>query len=124
MSIVYSYEDLSVWKKSMNLAEKIYELTKFMPKEEVYGLTAQMRRAAVSIPSNIAEGQQRTSTREFLRFLSIARGSNAELQTQLVLACKLGYFQSEQIRETMNLTREVSKMINALMISLNKRPYI
>ena len=95
-----------------------------MPKEELYGLTAQMRRAAVSIPSNIAEGQQRTSTREFLRFLSIARGSNAELQTQLVLACKLGYFQSEQIRETMNLTREISKMINALMISLNNRPYI
>ena len=124
MSIVYSYEDLSVWKKSMNLAVKIYELTKHMPKEELYGLTAQMRRAAVSIPSNIAEGQQRTSTREFLRFLSIARGSNAELQTQLVLACKLGYFQSEQIRETMNLTKEVSKMINALMISLNKRPYI
>ena len=121
MSIVYSYEDLSVWKKSMNLAVKIYELTKHMPKEELYGLTAQMRRAAVSIPSNIAEGQQRTSTREFL---SIARGSNAELQTQLVLACKLGYFQSEQIRETMNLTKEVSKMINALMISLNKRPYI
>ena len=124
MSIVYSYEDLSVWKKSMNLAEKIYGLTKFMPKEEVYGLTAQMRRAAVSIPSNIAEGQQRASTKEFLRFLSIARGSNAELQTQLVLACRLGYFQSEQIRETMNLTKEVSKMINALMISLNKRPYI
>lgn len=124
MSIVYSYEDLSVWKKSMNLAVKIYELTKHMPKEELYGLTAQMRRAAVSIPSNIAEGQQRTSTREFLRFLSIARGSNAELQTQLVLACKLGYFQSEQIRETMNLTREISKMINALMISLNNRPYI
>ena len=124
MSTVYSYEDLSVWKKSMNLAVKIYELTKHMPKEELYGLTAQMRRAAVSIPSNIAEGQQRTSTREFLRFLSIARGSNAELQTQLVLACKLGYFQSEQIRETMNLTREISKMINALMISLNNRPYI
>ena len=124
MSIVYSYEDLSVWKRSMNLAVKIYELTKHMPKEELYGLTAQMRRAAVSIPSNIAEGQQRTSTREFLRFLSIARGSNAELQTQLVLACKLGYFQSEQIRETMNLTREISKMINALMISLNNRPYI
>ena len=124
MSIVYSYEDLSVWKKSMNLAVKIYELTKHMPKEELYGLTAQMRRAAVSIPSNIAEGQQRASTKEFLRFLSIARGSNAELQTQLVLACKLGYFQSEQIRETMNLTREISKMINALMISLNKRPYI
>ena len=124
MSIVYSYEDLCVWKKSMNLAVKIYELTKHMPKEELYGLTAQMRRAAVSIPSNIAEGQQRTSTREFLRFLSIARGSNAEFQTQLVLACKLGYFQSEQIRETMNLTREISKMINALMISLNNRPYI
>ena len=124
MSIVYSYEDLCVWKKSMNLAVKIYELTKHMPKEELYGLTAQMRRAAVSIPSNIAEGQQRASTKEFLRFLSIARGSNAELQTQLVLACKLGYFQSEQIRETMNLTKEVSKMINALMISLNKRPYI
>ena len=124
MSIVYSYEDLSVWKKSMNLAVKIYELTKHMPKEELYGLTAQMRRAAVSIPSNIAEGQQRASTKEFLRFLSIARGSNAELQTQLVLACRLGYFQSEQIRETMNLTKEVSKMINALMISLNKRPYI
>ena len=124
MSIVYSYEDLSVWKKSMNLAVKIYELTKHMPKEELYGLTAQMRRAAVSIPSNIAEGQQRASTKEFLRFLSIARGSNAELQTQLVLACRLGYFQSEQIRETMNLTREISKMINALMISLNNRPYI
>lgn len=124
MSTVYSYEDLSVWKKSMNLAVMIYELTKLMPKEEVYGLSAQMRRAAVSVPSNIAEGQQRVSTRDFLRFLSIARGSNAELQTQLLLACKLNYFQSEQIQKAMNLTREVSKMINALMISLNKRPYI
>ena len=124
MSTVYSYEDLSVWKKSMNLAVMIYELTKLMPKEEVYGLSAQMRRAAVSVPSNIAEGQQRVSTRDFLRFLSIARGSNAQLQMQLLLACKLNYFQSEQIQKAMNLTREVSKMINALMISLNKRPNI
>ena len=81
-----SYRELIVWQKSMELAEKVYLLVKALPKEETYALSDQMRRAAVSIPSNIAEGHARQSQKEFLQFLCIARGSRAELETQLLLA--------------------------------------
>ena len=87
--MVQSFRDLLVWQRAMQLTVAIYSLTKDFPREELYGLTSQIRRAAVSIPSNIAEGQGRQSTGEFKNFIGIARGSNFELQTQLEIACAL-----------------------------------
>lgn len=112
-----SYRELIVWQKSMELAEKVYLLVKALPKEETYALSDQMRRAAVSIPSNIAEGHARQSQKEFLQFLCIARGSRAELETQLLLARRLGYFNkvsSELYETTMSLLDEISKMLFSL----------
>ena len=87
---VKNYTELLVWRKAMELTAEVYRIVKMLPKEELFALSDQMRRAAVSIPSNIAEGQARTSTREFLKFLSIAKGSKAELETQLILCVKVG----------------------------------
>ena len=84
-----SYKELFVWQKAMDLVAEIYRIVKLLPKEETYGLSDQMRRAAVSIPSNIAEGQARNTTREFINYLYTARGSNAELQTQCLICVKL-----------------------------------
>ena len=89
------YKDLMVWQKSMDLAEKIYEAFKSMPKEELFGLSDQMRRAVISVPSNIAEGQQRSSTKDYIRFLHIARGSLGELETQIILCERLKYLEHE-----------------------------
>jgi four helix bundle protein len=116
---VKSYQDLIVWQKSMELVERIYRMTKVFPKEELYGLTSQIRRAAVSIPSNIAEGQARKSTAEFRNFLSIAQGSRAEVETQTLIAQRLGYVTSQQIQEIMNLLDEISRMLNSLQSKLN-----
>ena len=114
MSALY-YKDLIVWHKSMDLVTEIYGLVKLLPKEELYSLSDQMRRSAVSIPSNIAEGQQRKSNKEFVNFLSFARGSLAELETQLLICVRLEYFNYESIDKSMNLCKEIGKMINALM---------
>src|ERR1700691_3577747 len=93
--MVKSFRDLDVWNLGVELAETVYRVTARFPKSELFALTAQMRRAAVSIPSNIAEGRARDSTREFLRFLAISRGSLAELETQLELAIRVDYSDSE-----------------------------
>ncbi len=85
------HQELKVWQEAMSLVKDIYRVTKEFPREEIYALTSQMRRAAVSIPSNIAEGAARTGNREFLQFLSIARGSLSELETQLIIAGELNY---------------------------------
>ena len=117
-----SYKELIVWQKSMELAEKVYLLVKALPKEETYALSDQIRRAAVSIPSNIAEGHARQSQKEFLQFLCIARGSRAELETQLLLARRLGYFEtvsSELYDATMILLDEISRMLFSLNSKLS-----
>lgn len=93
------HQELKVWQEAMSLVIDIYRVTKEFPREEIYALTSQMRRAAVSVPSNIAEGAARTGDREFLQFLSIARGSLSELETQLILAGDLGYWKKDQIVE-------------------------
>ena len=111
---VNSYRDLIVWQKAMDAAEMIYQVTKQFPKEETYGLTNQIRRAAVSIPSNIAEGQERKSTPDFKRFLLISQGSRAEVETQLMLAQRLNYLTQEQLTPILNLLAEISKMTNSL----------
>ena len=108
------YRELVVWQKAMALVEEVYKLVKWLPKEELYALSDQMRRAAVSIPSNIAEGQARNSTKEFIQFLSIAQGSRAELQTQILLCERLNYLTREQTKPALVLTEEVGKMAYAL----------
>ena len=115
---VKSYQELIVWQKAMQTARLVYLLVKKLPKEELFSLSGQMRRAAVSIPSNIAEGQARNLTKEFLQFLAIAKGSKAELETQLLLCVQIGYLADSDILEAMNLLREVGKMLSALTNSL------
>ena len=116
---VKCYEELIVWQKAILLAKLVYRIQKQLPKEEVYGLGDQMRRAVVSIPSNIAEGFGRESDKEFKHFLSIARGSLFEVKTQLQLAESLGYWVIEE--EIVTLMDEVGKLLNALMRSLGSR---
>ena len=105
----------------MELAVQVYGLTKGFPREEIYGLTSQMRRCAVSIPSNIAEGQGRANRTEFRQFISIARGSNCELQTQLALARTLGLGNPSQISTAEQLSEEIRKMLFGLLESLNNK---
>ena len=112
------YKDLTVWQKAMDLTTEIYRLTQKLPKEELYGLTNQLRRAAVSIPSNIAEGNARFSGQEYVRFLSIARGSNAEVETQLLLCVRLDYLTQSDIEETLSLNDEIGKMLTTMIKKL------
>jgi len=105
----------------MRLAATIYRLTSGFPREEIYGLTSQLRRSAVSVPSNIAEGQGRLSTGEFRQFLSVARGSNFELQTQLEIARTLNMGESKLIDEAEGLSHEVGKMIYAILEKISHR---
>lgn len=106
-----SYRELLVWQKSIQLTVMVYQLSKTFPREEIYGLTSQMRRCAVSIPSNIAEGAGRLNTPEFRQFLGTARGSSFELQTQLTIAKELGFGDNGQIVGAEQLCNEVGKMI-------------
>jgi four helix bundle protein len=109
--MVQSFRDLTVWQRSIQLAVSVYQLTRGFPKEEMYGLTSQMRRAAVSVGSNIAEGHGRLGTGEYRQFLGVARGSNFELQTQLEIARALGIGDSSLLDNAEGLSHEVGKMI-------------
>ena len=113
-----NYKELKVWQKAMDLTVEVYKLVKLLPKEETYALSDQMRRAVVSIPSNIAEGQGRNSDKEFIQFLSIARGSLWELETQIEICLRIGYIDQSLTTNMYNLIAEISKMINALSNSL------
>ncbi|HUA87050.1 MAG TPA: four helix bundle protein [Bryobacteraceae bacterium] len=116
---VKSYCELIAWQKAMDLVEEVYKITKRFPKEELYGLTNQLRRAAVSIPSNIAEGQSRGS-RDFVRFLSIAHGSLSETETQMEIAVRLGYAKRTDLARFAGLAAEVGRLINGLSNSIEK----
>lgn len=100
------------------MAKEIYRLVKLLPKDEAFSLSDQMRRAAVSIPSNIAEGQDRNSGKEFLHFLSIARGSRAELETQIQICVMVGYLSDTDVREVNRLLKEIGRMLSALISKL------
>lgn len=113
--MVRSFRDLEVWKKSVQMVVTVYRLTKEFPKTETYGLSSQMRRAAVSVPSNIAEGHGRLKTGEYRQFLGVARGSNFELQTQLEIARALGNGDAKLLDETEGLSHEVGKMIFGIL---------
>lgn len=115
------FEDLIVWRKGIDLVKNVYALTRQFPRDERFGLTSQMRRAAVSIPSNIAEGQARHTTKEYVLFVSNAEGSVAELQTQMQIAIELGYCTSEATNVVIGQAAEVRKMLNALRRELNAR---
>ena len=113
------HKELIVWQKSMQLVKDLYQATKFFPKEELYGITSQMRRAVVSIPSNIAEGHGRSSKKELVHFLFVSLGSASELETQLILSQQLGFLPQEQFDELNNLNNEVLKMLSALIRTNN-----
>jgi four helix bundle protein len=115
-----SYKDLVAWQKAMDLVTATYRFTAGFPKEEQFGLTSQLRRAAVSIPSNIAEGQGRLSEKEFRYFLGQARGSLMEVETQLQIAQNLGYLQAEQTKELLSGCAEVGRILNGLLSSICK----
>ena len=116
-----TYRDLIVWQKSISLTKKTYEIVKLLPKEELYALSDQMRRAAISVPSNIAEGHSRDTTKDFIRFLSISKGSLSELETQLFLCIEIGYLTNAQITEVLTMIGEIRKMIDSLIIKLRKK---
>ena len=118
---IQNYRQLIAWQKAMELVKSGYELTKGFPKEELYGLTGQVRRALFSIPSNIAEGQGRDSTKEFIHHLSIAYGSLMEVETQILIAESLGYLKSEQTNLILEKTSEVGRLINGLSRSLRHK---
>ena len=111
---VKSHKDLIVWQKSMLLVKRLYEVTKTFPQEELFGITSQMRRAAVSIPSNIAEGFGRIYDKDTLRFLSTALGSASELETQLLISGQLGYILQSELDELLMLNAEIIRMLAAL----------
>jgi len=119
--MIKDFKDLIVWQKAMELVAEVYRLVKELPKEELFALSDQIRRAAISIPSNIAEGQGRNSTKEFIHFLAIAKGSKAELETQLLLCVKINYMNNAEIETAINLIQEVGKMLNALQKSLTTK---
>ena len=117
--IVMTFRDLMVWQKAMNLVEMIYLLTATFPKGELYGLTSQIRRAAVSIPANIAEGNGRKSRKEYLQFLSIANGSISELETHLLIARRLNFLINEQYEKIQIQLEKVSRLLTGLRKSLS-----
>jgi four helix bundle protein len=116
-----NYKELKVWQKSYQLCLEIYKITKGFPKEETYSLTSQIRRAVVSIPSNIAEGYGRKTTPEYIRFLYIAYGSNCELETQVLLSGDLGYIEAGKLRKLQNEIGEIERMLEALIKSLENK---
>ena len=115
---VRSYRDLVAWQKSMVLVIDVYRCTQAFPRAEMYGLAAQLRRAAVSVPSNIAEGQGRISTGEFKQFLGCARGSLLEIETQISIAQGLGYLPQESCEPLLHQCAEVGRILNGLIKSL------
>jgi len=115
-----TYQDLIAWQKAKDLVEDVYKASRVFPREETYALTSQVRRAAVSIASNIAEGQGRRTTSDFLRHLSIAYGSLLEVETQILIAVRLKYITQARCEEVMNRTGEVGRLLNGLMASLSR----
>jgi four helix bundle protein len=118
-TVIHSHKDLIVWQKSMDLVCLVYKLTENFPKSELYGLTSQMRRSAVSIPSNIAEGRRRGSRKEFLQFLRIASASSAELETQIAIAKRLEETKHLEYLEIEHLIDEVQRMLAVMITKLN-----
>ncbi len=118
---IQSFRDLVVWQKSIDLVTEIYQISRRFPKEELFGLTSQIRRAAVSIPSNIAEGRGKSSKGEFQQFLHHSRGSLAEVETQIIIAQNLGYLSKEETEQIIEMTSEVGRLLHGLITSIKKK---
>jgi four helix bundle protein len=118
MNTINSFKDLIVWQKAMKLTEEIYTLTRQLPSEEIYGISSQIRRAAVSIPSNIAEGNKRSTRKDYSQFLKIANGSAAELETQLLLISSL---YSLDCKNSLRLLLEVQKMLTVIIQKIDSK---
>ena len=119
---IRGYADLRVWKGAMELVDRVYDVARSLPKVELFALAAQMRRAAVSIPANIAEGHGRASRADYARFISIARGSLMELETLLLIARRRGYLNDGDAREVLAMSAEVSRMLSRLHQRLREAP--
>ncbi|MFZ0294871.1 MAG: four helix bundle protein [Candidatus Sulfotelmatobacter sp.] len=117
----HSYRDLVVWQRAITMVTEVYRATQLFPREETYGLTSQLRRSAVSVASNIAEGQGRISKPEFRQFLGIARGSLLEMETQILIAANLGYLSQDARDHLAACSGEVSRLLHGLMQSLQPR---
>lgn len=120
--MLQSYRDLKVWQKAMEVVTAVYAITNRLPKEEIYGLTSQMRRSAVSIPSNIAEGYARRYRQEYAQFIKIAFGSGAELETQIEISKRLLYIPAQEALKVEGMLTEVMKMLNGLSSALSTKP--
>ena len=118
--IPFTHKDLKVWKKSISFSTEIYRVTKQFPRDELYGITNQMRRAVISIPSNIAEGYGRRSEKEKYRFLCFALGSASEIETQLIMSFQLGYINDEVYDDLINRLSEIIRMLSSLADTVNK----
>jgi four helix bundle protein len=121
MMAVQSFRDLEVWKVAMDLAAECYRATKAFPKDELFGMTSQIRRAATSIPANIAEGQGREHTKEFLHFLSVARGSLMETHTHLLLSQRVGLLNEVDLKLLLTLCERISQMLSRLRQALERK---
>ena len=119
--MVSSYRDLAVWQKAMDLAEMIFSLTSKVPREQIYGMSAQMQRAANSVPSNIAEGHARDSTKEYLYYISVSLGSIAELETQLILCGRVKFLSEGEVKKALGLADEVGKMLRSIQRGLKEK---
>jgi four helix bundle protein len=115
------FRDLVLWQKAMALAFTAYRATRSLPRDEAFGLTSQIRRAAVSVPSNVAEGSARRTTRDYLAFLHVSRGSLAELRTQLLIAHEVGFFTDADLRSLETQVDEVGRLLNAVIRGLHRR---
>jgi len=118
---VKSFHDLVAWQKAMELVTEIYRVSQKFSKEEMFGLTSQIRRAAVSIPSNIAEGRGKSSTGEFQQFLYHSRGSLAEVETQLIIAINLGYLQKSEVANIMELISRTGRLLHGLLSAIKRK---
>ena len=116
-----SYQQLDVWQKGVSLSIEVYKFTEQFPRSEKFGLTAQIRRATVSVPANIAEGWGRGSTREYVQFLLVARGSIFELETHLIIGQKLGFLEESQLGHLLQVTQAIGRMLNGLILALRAR---
>jgi four helix bundle protein len=116
---IQSFRDLMVWQKAMLLAKDTYKATTFLPKEEIYGLVSQIRRCAVSIPSNIAEGKERSTRKDFAQFLRIAQGSGAELETQILLSIQIYPDTEKHFQAPLATLKEVQKMLSSIIMKLS-----
>ena len=121
MSGINSYRDLEVWKLSMQLAKDTYSITRDFPKEELYGLTSQIRRASVSVPANIAEGNGRENSGDYARFLQIAQGSLKEVETLLLLSCEVGIATQAQIEPQLDLADRIGRMLRSLIRAIQSK---